>query len=151
MKLNADEITQITATDSMYSSYLYVIEDKDGIEALIELCNGLRYVPTDKVSFFDLMGDTLYTLTFFRNSSTKDSESRFAGVHISPQGYLYYMDFENMYNADLSVYHITSGFDEERLKSLLKSYDSIPVFDANDGEPLFDSDYANNLISSPEN
>jgi hypothetical protein len=124
MNLNPDEVKQITASESMYSSYLYVIEDKEGIDAIVELCNSLRFVPTDELSFSDLLGDTLYSLIFSRDASSTEAEGTLAGIHISSQGYVYYMDYAQMYEEDLPVCRLMSQFDEERLKSLLKEYDA---------------------------
>lgn len=112
--IDASEITEVTATDALYSSYLYVIEDQEAIAALCELYNSLTYRElADGEEAPDLMAGTLYTLCFH---DTK-KEQTMAVCDISPAGYLLLGDVEH-------PYRLTSNFDEAYLVQLLETYNT---------------------------
>ena len=124
--LDAAEVKNITASTAIYSNYLYVITDEEGIAELVELYNGLRYVPTDEVRYIDLLGDTFYRITYYSHTAPNSAEPTLTGVSLSPKGYVYFTDYtqKDDPDAEMPVYRLTSTFDEEYLKSLLKKYDS---------------------------
>ena len=112
--VNADEITQVTALDSPYSSYLYVIEDKEAIAELCAIYNSLTYrglndgeeAPDDL-----LVNGKLYDLHFY----DAENEPAVAFCYISPRGYLLLDDLDH-------PWLLTSPFDEDRLMKLLTEY-----------------------------
>lgn len=121
--LRARDVACVTASTAVFSSYLYVVEDDQAIAELVDLYNTLTYVPTDDVAFSDLLGDTLYMITYQRRSIySSTADSPLASVWISPQGYVHFTDYEAEEDpdADLPVYRLTNDFDEERLKALLE-------------------------------
>ena len=129
--LDADEVGIVTASDAIYSDYLYVIEDDVAVAELVELYNGLRYEPTDKVSFSDLLGGTLFQISYQTGVLKSSEYPILASVWISPDGYVYFSDVEGEEDSDaeLPVYRLTSSFDEERLREILKKYDANPSFE----------------------
>ena len=44
-KLDKDEIKLVTGLDSIHSSYMYMIEDEEGVAELVDLYNNVRYEP----------------------------------------------------------------------------------------------------------
>ena len=125
--LDPAEVGHVKVSDAIYSNYLYVIEDESAVRELTELYNDLRYKPADDVSFVDLLDGTLYMIAYQPvNSGTE--EPPLASVWISPRGYVHFTDYEGEDDPDagMIVYRLTSDFDEERLKALLKEYN---IFD----------------------
>ena len=124
--LDAADVASVTATDSVTSSFLYVIKDEQAIAELVGLYNDLRYTPcgaslSDMLSD-DLGGGALYMITYQSRSS--DSDTPPACVWLSPRGYVYFSGYEAQEGDDLPVYRLTSAFDEERLKALLEQYNT---------------------------
>jgi len=123
--LDAAEVGHITATTAIYANYMYVIEDDEAIGELVELYNALRYVPTDEVGFADLLNGTLYRISYEPVTPDDSEHPTLACVWLSPQGYVYFTDYEHEDDpdAEMSVYRLTSAFDEERLNDILNTYD----------------------------
>lgn len=123
--LNAAGVRYVTASTAIYSNYLYVIEDTDAIAELVALYNGLRYVPTDEVSFADLLGGTLYRISYERDDPGNAERPTLACAWISPEGYVYFTDYDHEDDPDavMPVYRLTSDFDEAWLKEILETND----------------------------
>lgn len=112
--LDADEVTAATVSTALYSSYLYVIEDRGAIRQLTELYNSLRYEALPDGEAPDILTDTLYTISFER-ADTDDTVS----FSISPRGYLKFSDdYEK-------TYRLLSRFDEEAFRQLIEEYDRL--------------------------
>lgn len=115
--VNADEITQVTALDSPYSSYLYVIEDKEAIAELCAIYNSLTYRElNDREEAPDdlLVNGKLYDLRFY----DAENEHTAASCCLSPRGYLLLDGLDH-------PYVLTCPFDEDRLMKLLTEYHSL--------------------------
>lgn len=111
--LSADDVSKVTATTSVYSSYMYVIEDRDAIGELVDMYNSLTYteLPLDEMKPSDLLSDTtLYCITYEVGGS-------YQNIDLSPKGYLMLGDFEH-------VCKLGSGFDENKLTDILETYNT---------------------------
>ena len=110
--IDASNITEVTVTDAIYSSYAYDIEDWEAIVELCDLYNSLTYRELrDGEEAPDLMTGTLYTLCFHDT----EKEQTMAVCDISPAGYLLLEDYEH-------PYRLTSDFDEAHFVHLLETY-----------------------------
>lgn len=116
--IDADDVAVVTATDALYSSYLYVIEDKDAIAELASVYNSIRYEPLSEEEDPEIFMDTLYYLNFAKSYDRSTIGESIAGVGISPKGYVFLTDGQ--------TYQLTFSFDEARLKALLEEYDITP-------------------------
>ena len=120
--IDGSAVKLVTATDSLFSSYLYVIEDAGAVAELVELYNGVSYEPepADDSLKSELMMDTLYMLSYHAEAiSDGEISDSAASLWISPKGYV-------LIDADdtMEAHKLTSTFDPERLAELLKEYDS---------------------------
>lgn len=110
--LDASQVYKVTATDAIYSSYMYVIDDSVAIARLVDIYNGLTFERYENISdTYDLLMQKLYSINYYDTEGTC-----IAYCHISPDGYVFLDDLEN-------PYRLTSQFDEFDLKLLLEEYD----------------------------
>ncbi len=114
-QLDPAQVTEVTATDSPYSSYLYVIDDQGAIAQLCAFYNAMTYreLSPGEEKPENLLVGKLYSLHFH----DAESEHTLASCYISPDGYLLADDFEH-------PYRLTSAFDEEQLRALLEKYNT---------------------------
>ena len=112
-QISAEDITQVEATDALYSSYLYIVEDADAIAELVDMYNALTYTDDCDKQPMDILGGVLYSLTF---SGGADAVYN---CYICPDGYLMIGD-----DAFEKVYTLTGGFDEDKLRSILGEYNT---------------------------
>ena len=130
-KLDKNEIKLVTAMDAIFSSYLYVISDKEAIGELVELYNSVEYAPVPEGEEVpDLYMDKLYML-YFHDEEPVDGAigDAVAELWISPKGYIIvdesrYSDNDADDADSLKTYKLTSDFDEDSLAKLLKDFDA---------------------------
>ena len=118
-RIDPGKITFINASDAIFSSYLYVIEDETAIWELVDLYNDLTFEElAEGEEAPDLLSGTLYSLTFYEGNGDEDPEN-YASVAISPQGYLLFplQDYGH-------AYRLLSDFDEAHVKKLLEDYNT---------------------------
>lgn len=120
--LERGSVTCVTASDAVYSSYLYVIDDEKALDELVGLYNSVTCAPlAEGEQAPDLLTGTLYMLDFYDAVTDGNYGDPIARLYLSPQGYVMLDDGENILE---NVRRLTSAFDEERLKALLTEYDS---------------------------
>lgn len=109
------QVTEVTATDSPTSSYLYVINDRKAIAQLCEFYNSLTYreLKDGEEKPDNLLLGKLYSLHF----NNAESEHTLASCYVSPDGYLLADDYKHPYK-------LTSSFNEEQLRALLEKYNA---------------------------
>lgn len=121
--IDAKDVKLVTAVPSVYSSYMYVIEDTGAIKELVDFYNGLKYEPlADGEEAPDLYDGALYAIYFVNDVENGSIHGYAADFWLSPKGYVCIED---------KTYKLTSDFDEEWLKNLLTTYDvgSEPTYD----------------------
>ena len=123
--LDAGRITLVTASESIFSSYMYLIEDEGAISELVGLYNDLTYdTQPDAEIVAELMADTLYMISYHEETAVDGViPVSIATLWISPKGYLL---LEDEGDSTLKAYKLTSSFDEERVLDLLTKYDTTP-------------------------
>ena len=120
--LDASEVKFVSVSESLFSSYLYLIEDEEAVAELTKLYNSVRYKPlADGEELPSLLLGKLYMLSFYDKEPVDGvMPEAVAWIAISPDGYVMPYNSENSFD---DAYKLTSVFDEERLKQILKEYD----------------------------
>lgn len=115
-QVNSEKVTQITVTTALYSDMLYVIEDKESIEKITQICNVLAYTEAQNAPD-DLLLDTLYTITYYGDNGNGLSTEPITAYSISPRGYIKFNDdYEK-------TYELTTQFDEAALQKILSAHE----------------------------
>ena len=123
--LDAGRIKLVTASESVYTSYIHMIEDEGAIAELVGLYNGLTYdTQPDADMAAELLTDTLYMISYHEEQDVNNViPISVATLWISPKGYLL---LEDEGDSTLKAYKLTSSFDEERVLDLITNCDTAP-------------------------
>lgn len=124
--LDSGKVKLVTASDAIYSSYMYMIEDEGALAELTELYNSMSYdaKPDGAAASADLLADKLYFLSYHYEEAVDGViPAAAATLWLSPKGYVLIEDEEN---STMQAHKLTSSFDAEHLEDLLAKYDTTP-------------------------